>query len=99
MSLAWPSFCSMPSTISQQSLAPGVAHIFGAVSVLKMRHALMLLPSKRDFHGPAFGAAGCNTRAKSSTAIVWVIAGRYIMTGAKGGRHGRQDEGRFTAPV
>src|SRR4051812_39338460 len=70
MSLAWPSFCSTPSTISQQSFAPGVSHIFGALSVLKMRHAFMLLPSKSDFHGPGFAAAGCIMTALSSNAIV-----------------------------
>jgi len=57
MSFACPSFCSTPLTISQQSFAPGVSHIFGGVSVLKMRHAFMSLPSKSDFHVPAFGGA------------------------------------------
>src|SRR5215510_2851503 len=81
MSFAWPSFRSTPLTISQQSFAPGVSHIFGALSVLKMRHALMLLPSKSDVHGPAFGA-GWNKTIPSSTAIVRVmtvgISRRYL---------------------
>src|SRR3954469_17492098 len=73
MSFAWPSFCSTQLTISQQSFAPGVSHIFGALSVLKIRHALIVLPSKSDFHGPAFGAAGCNRRAEIRKAIVRVM--------------------------
>ena len=70
MSFAWPSFRSTPFAISQQSFAPGASHIFGAVSVLKMRHAFMLLPSKSDFHGPACGAAAWIRTALSRNAIV-----------------------------
>src|SRR3954468_10619315 len=76
MSLAWPSFCSTPSLISQQSFAPGASHIFGAVVVLKIRHASMLLPSKRDFHGPALGAADWSRNAERSSTSIWVIVGR-----------------------
>src|SRR5215831_10692457 len=79
-SLACPSFCRMPSLISQQSFAPGVSHIFGARSVLKMRHASMLLPSKRDFHGPACGVGACRTNADTISTMIWVMPGRYIMT-------------------
>src|SRR4029078_10475521 len=85
MSLAWPSLCRIPSVISQQSLAPGVSHIFGALSVLKMRHASMLLPSNRDFHGPALAAAVWKTRAETSITMMCVMPGRYIMTAEKGG--------------
>src|SRR6476620_3557243 len=77
MSFAWPSLRSTPFTISQQSFAPGVAHIFGASSVLKMRHAFMLLPSKSDFHGPAFAAAGWRNRALRSNAIVGIMGKIY----------------------
>src|SRR3954452_25565552 len=73
MSFACPSFRSTPFAISQQSFAPGVSHIFGALSVLKMRHAFMLLPSKSDFHGPAFGAAGWINKAVSRRAIVGIM--------------------------
>src|SRR5215212_4674137 len=73
MSFAWPSFRSTPLTISQQSFAPGVSHILGALSVLKMRHAFMLLPSKSDFQGPAFAGAGWIKAALSSNAIVRVM--------------------------
>src|SRR6187401_1996331 len=73
MSFARSALRSTPSTISQQSFAPGVSHIFGALSVLKMRHAFMLLPSKSDFHGPAFAAAGWIKTAVSRTAIVRVM--------------------------
>src|SRR3954471_10146157 len=73
MSFACPSFRSTPLAISQQSFAPGVSHIFGALSVLKMRHAFMLLPSKSDFHAPAFGAAGWTNKAVSRKAIVGIM--------------------------
>src|SRR3954466_13535516 len=73
MSFAWPSLRSTPFPISQQSFAPGASHIFGGVSVLKMRHAFMLLPSKSDFHGPAFAAAGWIKAALSSNAMVRVM--------------------------
>src|SRR5689334_115737 len=87
MSFACPSFCSTPLTISQQSFAPGVSHIFGALSVLKMRQAFMFLPSKRDFHGPAFGAAGCKTSARIRNAIFSVMIERISRSGrARGGR-------------
>src|SRR5689334_17253805 len=77
MSFACPSFRSTPFTISQQSFAPGVSHIFGAFSVLKMRHAFMLLPSKSDFHGPAFPAAGWRNRAVRSNTIVGFMGKIY----------------------
>src|SRR6185436_6059962 len=80
MSLAWPSFCSTPLTISQQSFAPAVSHIFGALSVLKMRHALIVLPSKSDFHGPGFGAAGWRKTALSRNGMVQVMFKMYITT-------------------
>src|SRR3954471_7407235 len=74
MSFAWPSLRSTPLAISQQSFAPGVSHIFGVVSVLKMRQAFMLLPSKSDFHGPAFAAAaGWSKRALSRNASVGIM--------------------------
>jgi hypothetical protein len=50
-----------------------VSHIFGALSVLKMRHAFMLLPSNSDFQGPAFAAAGWIMTAVSSNAIIGVM--------------------------
>src|SRR4026209_1556142 len=73
MSLAWPSFCSTPLTISQQSFAPAVSHIFGALPVLKMRHALIVLPSKSDCHGPGVGAAVWMKTALSRNAMVQVM--------------------------
>src|SRR5262245_63690034 len=77
MSLAWPSFCSTPLTISQQSFAPGLSHIFGALSVLKMRHASRLLPSKRDFHAPAL-SEDCDTNRASISAKVYIMPGRML---------------------
>src|SRR5580765_6855165 len=86
MSLAWPSLTSTPSLISQQSFAPGVSHIFGALSVLKMRQASRLLPSKRDFHGPGFPADWAELRTRQRTSgIMDAMPERYIMTPAKGG--------------
>src|SRR4029077_17605364 len=81
-SLAWPSFWSTPSLISQQSLAPGVSHIFGALSVLKMRQASIDLPSHSDCHGPgaACGTDEVNRTAASSTSAkrgIDFIDGRY----------------------
>src|SRR4051812_9524540 len=86
MSLAWLSFCRIPSLISQQSFAPGVSHIFGALSVLKMRQASRLLPSKRDFQGPGFPAACAEPRTRQRrSGIIDAMPERYIMTFAKGG--------------
>src|SRR6476646_11259506 len=86
-SLAWPSFCSTPSLISQQSLAPGVSHIFGGWSVLKMRQASIDLPSNSDLHGPGAPPLelGADTRKARTTPTIDFIGGRYIMTPRKGG--------------
>src|SRR6266487_7112201 len=98
MSLAWLSFCSTPSLISQQSLSPGLSHIFGALSVLKIRQASRLLPSKSDFHGPGFPADWAEPRRRQSTSgIMDAMPERYIMTLAKRGRYGRHEKRRIPA--
>jgi hypothetical protein len=43
------------------------------LSVLKMRHAFMLLPSKSDVHGPAFGAVGWSRTVPRRRASVRVM--------------------------
>jgi len=45
-----------------------------------MRHALIVLPSKSDFHGPGFGAAVWKKTALSRNAMVQVMLKRYITT-------------------
>jgi hypothetical protein len=62
-----------------------VSHIFGALSVLKMRHASMRLAVEQRFPRPAFGAAAERERKTDAGADYRVMPERYIMTSRKGG--------------